>query len=195
MQLNELPRQRQTEPGALDLLGRGPDLPKLLEDRLLVLRGDADPGSTTEISAIPLTSRARTSMRPPSGVNFHAFERRFSSACFTLRSSPLISPRCSSADWCKAIPRRPARSRTSVRALSMAWGQIEVRQFQLHPPVLDLGEIEDVVDQREPMSPGGVMSHQTLAHLLRPRWDLDPRLWARRCRRIVCPSTGTVVPV
>src|SRR5262245_11837946 len=44
VQLDELPRQRQPEPRAFDLLGRRPDLPKLLEDRLLVLRGDTDPG-------------------------------------------------------------------------------------------------------------------------------------------------------
>src|SRR5882724_9210547 len=36
---------------------------------------------------------------------------------------------------------------------------------------------------------------QMLARLLRPRWDLDPRLWAGGNRRIVGPSTGTVIPV
>src|SRR5262249_27813443 len=41
MQLNELPGQGQPEPGPLDLLVRRPDLPELLEDRLLVLRCDA----------------------------------------------------------------------------------------------------------------------------------------------------------
>src|SRR5262249_22936793 len=41
MQLNKLPGQGQPEPGPLDLLVRGAHLPKLLEDRLLVLWCDA----------------------------------------------------------------------------------------------------------------------------------------------------------
>src|SRR5262245_66563595 len=44
MQLYELPGQIQPEPCALDLLVRRPDLPELLEDRLLILRRNADPG-------------------------------------------------------------------------------------------------------------------------------------------------------
>src|SRR5215831_2231617 len=35
-------------------------------------------------------------------------------------------------------------------------GEIELRQLQLHPPGLDLGEVKDVVDQRQQMSSGGV---------------------------------------
>ena len=34
-------------------------------------------------------------------------------------------------------------------------GQVEVRQLELHPPGLDLGEIEDVVDQGEQVLGGG----------------------------------------
>src|SRR5262249_55420727 len=44
VQLNELPTQGEAQPGALDLLVRRPHLPELLEHRLLILRGDADPG-------------------------------------------------------------------------------------------------------------------------------------------------------
>src|SRR5262245_35282307 len=43
MQLDELPRQGQAEPGALDFLGRRPDLLELLENRFLILRCDPDP--------------------------------------------------------------------------------------------------------------------------------------------------------
>src|SRR5262249_54149751 len=42
MQLDELPRERQAQASALHLLVRRPDLPELLEDRLLILGGDAD---------------------------------------------------------------------------------------------------------------------------------------------------------
>src|SRR4030095_16124133 len=44
MQLDELPRQGQPEPRALHLLCCRPHLSKLLEDRLLILGGDAHPG-------------------------------------------------------------------------------------------------------------------------------------------------------
>src|ERR1051326_50016 len=44
MQFNELPRQSQAEPGAFDLLGSRPDLLELLEDRLLILWRNPDPG-------------------------------------------------------------------------------------------------------------------------------------------------------
>src|SRR5262245_59211730 len=44
VQLDELPTQGQPQPRALHLLVRCPDLPELLEHRLLILRGDADAG-------------------------------------------------------------------------------------------------------------------------------------------------------
>src|SRR4030095_7036432 len=44
VQLDKLPTQRQPEPSALHLLVRRPDLPELLEDRLLILGRDADSG-------------------------------------------------------------------------------------------------------------------------------------------------------
>src|SRR4030095_9519422 len=42
--LHELPTHGKPQPGALDLLGRCPDLAELLEHRLLILRGDAHSG-------------------------------------------------------------------------------------------------------------------------------------------------------
>ena len=44
MQVDELPRQGEAEPCALDFLVHRPHLPELLEDRLLVLGGDAHAG-------------------------------------------------------------------------------------------------------------------------------------------------------
>src|SRR5215468_9872502 len=44
VQLDELPRQGQSQARALDPFGRHPDLLELFEDRLLILRGDADSG-------------------------------------------------------------------------------------------------------------------------------------------------------
>jgi hypothetical protein len=42
VELDELPAQREPEPSALHLLVRRPDLPELLEHRLLILRRDPD---------------------------------------------------------------------------------------------------------------------------------------------------------
>src|SRR6185369_6869043 len=50
-------------------------------------RARPNPVSATEISTKPSASTARTSMRPPSGVNFTAFDKRFTSTCLILRSS------------------------------------------------------------------------------------------------------------
>ena len=68
----------------------------------------------------------------------------FVSAYLPSRSSTLV---------CRAMPLRPARSRTKLRALSSAVGRVEVRQLQLHPSRFDFREIEDVVDQGREMVP------------------------------------------
>jgi hypothetical protein len=72
------------------LFVRRADLPEFLEDRLLIF-GGAIPVSVTATSTVPSTSAARTSMLPPSAVNFTAFERRFRRTCLTLRWSARIS--------------------------------------------------------------------------------------------------------
>ena len=41
---------------------------------------------------MPSLILARTSIRPPSGVNLRALESRFNRTCFTFRSSPRIMP-------------------------------------------------------------------------------------------------------
>src|SRR4029453_8487248 len=45
-------------------------------------------------------------------------------------------------------------------------GKMEVPEFQLHPPRLDLREVEDVVDQRQQMCPGRVDVFEILVLLL-----------------------------
>src|SRR5262244_3743523 len=44
VEFDELPRECEPEPRALHLLVRGPHLPELLEDRLLIFGGNADSG-------------------------------------------------------------------------------------------------------------------------------------------------------
>src|ERR1700687_1316720 len=58
-----------------------------------------NPVSVTETSTIPSVDAARTSIRPPSGVNLIAFERRFKRTCLTLRSSDRMAATRSSMAW------------------------------------------------------------------------------------------------
>ena len=104
------------------------------------------PVSLTEISTEPSVCLALIPIRPPSGVNFTALESRLRSICLILRSSPTKSPSRSSTVTSRLMPCFVARSRTKVRALSMAKGRSNV-PLQLHAPGLDLGEIENLVDE------------------------------------------------
>ena len=54
----------------------------------------------------------------------------------------------------KAIPWRLARSRITLRVLSMARSRLNGGEVQLHAARLDLGEVEDVVDQGEQVPAG-----------------------------------------
>src|SRR6266545_6875620 len=95
------------------------------------------PVSLTDTSTHPSFGAATTSMRPPSGVNFNAFDKRFRRTCLTFRSSPLISPKRSAyrrvfaladpstlrgacAGFLNGLPmavRRPHRRREPLRRL------------------------------------------------------------------------------
>src|SRR6266571_692850 len=70
VELDELSRQREAETGTLALARGVAHLAELLEDRLLVLWRDADPGVGDDTSTVPFAGSARTLIRPPSGVNF-----------------------------------------------------------------------------------------------------------------------------
>ncbi len=150
MELDELARDGEAEPGAFDSSSPPsrpagtprtppPDPPARCPPRC------RSPKSPPRRRA----RAARTSICPPSGVNFSALDRRFSSTCFTLRSSARIIPRRSSIVLHSAMPRRCARSRTRISVFSMALGRSKSRRLQLHPPRLDLGQVEDVVDERQ----------------------------------------------
>ena len=69
----------------------------------------------------PSTSRATTSTRPRSGVNFTALDSRLKITCLTLRSSASIrSDRAIDVQAQRRSPWRLARSRTIVSPLSSA---------------------------------------------------------------------------
>src|SRR4029453_18074004 len=64
VQLDELATEGEPQPGALHLLLGRPDLPKLLEHRLLILRGDANPGIADRDLDQPVLWRGRN-LDPP----------------------------------------------------------------------------------------------------------------------------------
>src|ERR1044071_441871 len=81
------------------------------------------PVSVTAISTMPFRWVAFRQIRPPSGVNLTALERRFSSTCLTLRSSPTSSSSPGSMSSCREMPCRVARSLHRVTAFSRAVGR------------------------------------------------------------------------
>ena len=62
-------------------------------------------------------------MRPPSGVNFTALDRRFSITCLIFRSSATNSPSRGVHLELRSMPWRAARSRTSMSVSCIAWGR------------------------------------------------------------------------
>jgi hypothetical protein len=82
---DELSGERQPEAGVLDLLVRRPHLPEVLENRLLIAGGDADTSIGDGPIGEPSCSRALTSIRPPSGVNFKALDNRHREFAYRAR--------------------------------------------------------------------------------------------------------------
>src|SRR5215475_9209715 len=149
MELDELPSERQAEAGALDLLVRHPDLPELLEDHLLILGSDANPGvgdrhlDYSLVHGRPDVDPAaleRELQRVGEQVQQHLLDLSLVGAD---RAERLMEP--SAEDDATA-----ARALTNESECAVDRGsEIEVGYLQLHPPRLDLGEIQDVVDERK----------------------------------------------
>ena len=124
------------------------------------------PVSLTDTSTTPSTGTARTSIRPPSGVNLIALDRRFRTHLpdLPLVGADLLQPLIDGQAQGDAPPARPLAHQG--QGVVERRGQVEVRQLQLHPPRFDLGQIEDVVDQGQEMLSRGVDVLQVLVLLL-----------------------------
>ena len=90
----------------------------------------------------------------PLGVNLTALETRLKTIWRTRRSSAVIVISSGSVLRASAMPPPLARSLSIETALLQNLGNRDRRELQLHPAGLDLGEVEDVVDQREQMLAG-----------------------------------------
>ena len=107
------------------------------------------PVSLTDTSTSPSVTRAAISTEPPSGVNLTALVRRFSSTCLSFSSSAQTMPMSPAMSRRSVIPCVAARSRTIASPSSMRLGERHRAELELHPARLDLGEVEDLVDELE----------------------------------------------
>ena len=149
MQFDEPLRQREAEAGPLALLDARLGLLELLEDPLVVLGGDAGAGVGDRDPHLAVDRAALHVDAPPAGVNFTAFESRLKITCLIRRSSPVDDVdvgRRRERDL-DAVLRRPLAHHDDAALERLA--QRERRDLELDLPRLDLGQVEDVVDQRE----------------------------------------------
>ena len=150
-------REREAEPRAFDLLARPSRPAGTPRRRPPGPRARCPPRCRHRDLDDPIVHRhARTSIRPPSGVNLIALESRFSTTCLIFRSSARTSPSRGSDRRLQRDPLAPGPLADEGHGVVDSRGQVEVRQLELHLPRLDLGEVEDVVDQRQLMLGGGV---------------------------------------
>src|SRR5262245_21830947 len=124
VQLHELLRERQPEPGALLLAGVvSPDLAELLEDRRLILGRDPDP-RVADGDRDAVVGRCGNEADPAAlRGELHRVGQEVQQDLLHL---PLVhddGPTRWSTLCVRVIPCRVARSRTRVRALSRAVGR------------------------------------------------------------------------
>src|SRR5262245_17323890 len=153
MELDELPGEGYSEPCALHLLRCHPDLPELLEHRLLVFRGDAHPG-VRHRDLRHAVHDAGADLDPAAlGGELQGIRQEVQQYLLDL---PLIAPDLAQALILRLVQGNaatPGAFPYQCQGIADGLRQIEVRQLQLHPPGLDLGQIEDVIDEREEMLP------------------------------------------
>src|SRR5439155_11201824 len=149
MEFDELPGEREPKSGALDLLVCRPNLPELLEDRLLILRRDADPRvADCYLDEAVLQPGADVDPSPfgreLQGVGQEVQEHLLHLSLVTTDDPQTLFDGASKPDPAPACP----FSDEDQRVLEGV-GQVELRPLQLHAARPDLREIEDVVDQRQ----------------------------------------------
>ena len=97
-------------------------------------------------------ARSARSVTPPRSVNLTALPSRLMSTCRSLRASPTTGIACRGVESLDAQSRDASR-RTSgwnMTASSLEQRpQIELRAHHLHPPGVDLRQVEDLVDEMQ----------------------------------------------
>src|SRR5581483_6035894 len=154
VELDQLPRQRQSETGPLLPPGTAlPALPKLLEDRLLVLRGysgsrigDRDLHEAVDEAGgeVDAASRRRRLHRVRHQVEHHLPQPRVVGGNGDLLRVERESEQDALTRGPLGVHRHSALENVSQR---------DGRAIELRLARLDLGEVEDLVDQGEQMAP------------------------------------------
>ena len=111
--------------------------------------GTPTPVSVTRTTTSPSSRPARTSTRPPSGVNFTAFDTRLSTTCLSRSSSPHTIPTSSATSRPSSM--RVRRGPLPDQGEDVGEAGLHRHQARLedHAPGLDLGEVEDLVEELE----------------------------------------------
>src|SRR5919106_6235792 len=153
VELHELPTKGEPQTSPLVLGRAGADLAKLLEDRILVLGGDADAG-IADRDLDRAVCRHRPNVDPAARrreldrVRQQVEKDLFDLALVSLNLAPCLSHVRVEGD--PSLPRPLAHQGDHV--VDRLW-QVEGRPLQLHAARLDLREIQDVVYQGEQMLP------------------------------------------
>src|ERR1700730_10137352 len=147
---NQASRQRQAQSRSLALPRIvAPHLSELLEDGFLVLRSDAHARIGHRDLGHPIVQRGRegdlTAFRSElDGIREQVQEHLLDFALLPLH---LTQPRVNRHFEPQAVPSRPLPDQGE--GIVEGGGEIEGLRLQLHAAGLDLGQVEDVVDERE----------------------------------------------
>ena len=113
------------------------------------------PVSLTEISTEPSVCLALIPIRPPSGVNLTALDKQIEQYLLDLALVAEEIPK-------PVVHRDIERDAVLGGALAhegarIVYGQGKIKrsQLQFHAAGFDLGEIENLIDERQEMAPGG----------------------------------------
>ena len=111
---------------------------------------------TANVSQSSGLALRRVRLIVPWSVNLAAFESRLNSVWRTLVWSACIAPRSSGQATTSVLPFFSTSGWTIAATSRTSCADLERLQEQVHPPGLDLGEVEDVVDQPEQVLAGRV---------------------------------------
>src|SRR2546426_489705 len=150
VELDEAPRQRQPESGALALARVvGPDLTELLEDRVVVVGRDANAGVADGDLDRPVGEMGGDADASALGGELDRVREQVDQHLLDLTfvADDLTHTGIDSEIHAEAVARGAlADERKGVLERER---HAEVRQLEVHAAGFDLGQIEDVVDQRE----------------------------------------------
>src|SRR5262249_17855878 len=147
MELYELPRQGQPESRALDLLGGHPHLLELLEDRFLVLGRDTHTGVADGYLNGAIQGFRQDLNAPAFRCELDGIREQVEQDLADLALIGLDPPESLVDAPLQLNAPTPGPLADQHQGIVNGGGEVEVRHLQIHPPCLDLRQVEDVVDK------------------------------------------------